>query len=212
MSLIRAATPDDLPGAYKVCLQTGDSGRDATALYRDPELLGHVYVGPYVVGAPDLAKVVVDAGEIVGYLLAAEDTRRFERWAELHWWPPLRSRYPITDGDSPDDELIRMIHEPPLAPENVVIDYPAQLHIDLLASLRGAGLGRNLIDGLIVTLRQRGAPGVHLEVGSDNRIAIDFYAHLGFKELDSTDSSFLMGMRLTVSDPAERSATAWDGP
>lgn len=87
---VRAATLHDLPGTYRVCLMTGDSGRDGTALFRNPDLLGHVYVGPCVVGQPDLALVVADAGGVAGYCLAASDSRAFEAWAEAEWWPPLR--------------------------------------------------------------------------------------------------------------------------
>ena len=67
----------DLPGAYRVCLLTGDAGRDASTIYRNPELLGHVFVGPYIVGQPDLALVVADDAGIAGYALAAADTRGF---------------------------------------------------------------------------------------------------------------------------------------
>ena len=91
MTVIRSATLEDLPGVYRVCLQTGDSGRDGTALYRNPDLLGHVYAGPYVVGEPELAFVVADEHGVAGYVLAAEDTRAFEAWAETSWWPNLRS-------------------------------------------------------------------------------------------------------------------------
>ena len=56
----------DLPGAYRVCLLTGDAGRDASTIYRNPELLGHVFVGPYIVGQPDLALVVADEVGIAG--------------------------------------------------------------------------------------------------------------------------------------------------
>src|SRR5213075_2470619 len=67
---IRHATVHDLPGVYRVCLLTGDAGKDATALARDPDLLGHVYVGPYVVGEPGLSLVVADDSGIAGYCLA----------------------------------------------------------------------------------------------------------------------------------------------
>lgn len=40
----------DLPGRYR--LQTGDSGRDATSLYRHPDVLAHVYAGPYPAADP----------------------------------------------------------------------------------------------------------------------------------------------------------------
>ena len=43
---IRPARPGDGPAMYDVCLRTGAHGGDASALYRDPRLLGEVYVGP----------------------------------------------------------------------------------------------------------------------------------------------------------------------
>ena len=196
MPQIRAASMRDLPGAYRVCLLTGDAGRDATTIYRNPELLGHVFVGPYVVGQPDLALVVADAEGIAGYLLAAADTRGFERWADEHWWPPLREQYPRTADGSPDSELIELIHRPPSADDSVVGRFPAQLHIDLLERVRGQGYGRQLIDGLLDELRRRGSAGVHLNVALENANAIAFYKHLGFDEVARMGDSMLMGLRL----------------
>ena len=126
----------DLPGAYRVCLLTGDGGRDGSALYRNPELLGHVFVGPYIVGQPDLAFVVADEAGIAGYALAAEDTRAFERWAEEEWWPPLREQYPLTADGSPDSELIELLYRSPFAGDSVVVPFPSHLHIDLLERVR----------------------------------------------------------------------------
>jgi hypothetical protein len=74
---IEPAGPHDLPGAYRVCLATGDAGRDATTLHRDPDLLGHVHVGPYLARGTDTQLVVVDAGGVAGNLLSADDTPAF---------------------------------------------------------------------------------------------------------------------------------------
>ena len=82
MSQIRPATLQDLPGAYRVCLLTAAAGGDASASYRNPDLLGHVFVGPYVVHSPELARVVVDPEGVAGYVVGAADTRAFEAWAE----------------------------------------------------------------------------------------------------------------------------------
>ena len=197
MTLIRAATPDDLPGAYRVCLLTGDAGRDASAMYRDPELLGQVYVGPYVIGAPELARVVEDDEGIAGYVLGVTDTRAFEAWAEDAWWPPLRTRYPLLGDGSRDAELIAQLHAPSLAPEALVRDHPAHLHIDLLDRVRGRGLGRRLIEGLLDQLRARDVSGVHLDVARANANAIAFYRHLGFDVILEEPDSLGMGRRLT---------------
>jgi ribosomal protein S18 acetylase RimI-like enzyme len=196
MSPIRPASLHDLPGVYRVCLETGDSGRDATALFRNPDLIGHVFVGPYVVGQLDLALVVADGEGVAGYLLAAADTRAFEAWEESHWWPPLREQYPLPAGNSADDEMIRRLHAPSRAPDAVVADHPAHLHIDLLARVRGQGLGRALVERNLGTLRERGIPGVHLDVAADNANGIAFYRHLGFVELERATDSIFMGRRL----------------
>ncbi|MGV8876982.1 MAG: GNAT family N-acetyltransferase, partial [Rhodoglobus sp.] len=91
MSCIRPAGPHDLPATYRVCLQTSDAGADGSALYSNPDLLGHIYVGPYIVGHPAIAFVLADTEGIAGYVLAASDTRAFEAWQEQHWWPGLRA-------------------------------------------------------------------------------------------------------------------------
>lgn len=197
MTAIRSATIHDLPGVYRVCLQTGDSGQDGTGLYRNPDLLGHVYAGPYLLGQPDYAFVVADERGVAGYAFAAEDTRAFERWAESDWWPALREQYPPLPGDSPDAELIGLLHAPRLAPAEILHDYPAHLHIDLLSRLHGKGYGRALIELILARLRERRAKGVHLVAAAENLNAIAFYRHLGFTTLSADQDDELMGMRLT---------------
>lgn len=181
---------------YRVCLLTGDAGQDATALFRNADLLGHAYVGLYLVGQPDLALVVADPEGVAGYCLAASDTRAFEAWAETAWWPDLRVQYPVLDDASADAGIIRLFHAPPLASDAVVDEYPAHLHIDLLARARGHGHGRELIERQLGSLRRQSARGVHLDVAADNANAIAFYRHLGFAEIDHLETSILMGIRL----------------
>jgi ribosomal protein S18 acetylase RimI-like enzyme len=198
MPHVRRATIHDLPGTYRVCLRTGDSGKDATGLARDPDLLGHVYVGPYIVGQPDLALVVADESGVAGYCLAAGDTRAWEAGARHHWWPDLRAYYPLpTDDDgSLDASLIRQIHERPDAPAEVVGVYPSHVHIDLLERVRGAGFGRRLIETQLAQLRGLGSRGVHLDVADDNGNAIEFYRHLGFGVVVEREGSLVMGLAL----------------
>lgn len=176
----------DLPGMYRVCLLTGDAGEDASALYRDPELLGHVYCGPYPTADPGLSLVVVDDQGVAGYVVATADTAGFDAWCEDAWWPPLRARYPgrpdAGDG-SQDHVLVRRLHQ--REPADVPADAPAHLHVDLLPRVQGQGWGRRLIDGLADALRDRGVPGVHLGVSGRNARAVAFYEHLGFVRRDT---------------------------
>jgi GNAT superfamily N-acetyltransferase len=196
MVRIEPAGLHDLPGAYRVCLLAGDVGRDAGSLYRDPDLLGHLYVGPYLTAESGTRLVVVDEEGVAGYLVSTDDTLAFEAWAETTWWPPLRRRYPYRDDDSRDARLIRAIHAPARTPPDLAGPFPAHLHIDLVGRVRGLGLGRQLIDRLLAELRDRGVAGLHLGVDPVNANAIGFYEHLGFREVRREPGTLLMGMRL----------------
>ncbi|MGV8912151.1 MAG: GNAT family N-acetyltransferase [Rhodoglobus sp.] len=197
MSQIRQAGLQDLPGTYRVCVQTADAGGDGSALYGNHDLLGHIYVGPYLVGQPDLAFVIADEHGVAGYVLGAADTRLFEEWQESEWWPVLRDQYLPTQGATRDDELIAQLHSPVRAPEAVIERYPAHLHVDLLPRAQGAGLGRAILETLFDALRARGVQGIHLDVGEDNHNAISFYRHIGFVELSRGTDSVYMGMELS---------------
>ena len=95
---IRLYQPDDLDDLYRVCLLTADNGGDATALFRDPKLPGHVYAGPYAIFEPSLAFVAEDTAGVGGYVVAALDSQAFEQRLERDWWPALRRDY----ADLPD--------------------------------------------------------------------------------------------------------------
>jgi GNAT superfamily N-acetyltransferase len=196
MLRIEPAGLRDLPGTYRTCLLTGDVGKDATSLHRDPDLLGHVYVGPYLAHGSGTQLVVVDEQGSAGYLLSTDDTLALEAWAEREWWPPLRARYPIREDGSRDDDLIRLIHAPERTPEELAREFPAHLHIDLQERARGTGLGRILVERLLADLRARRVVGVHFGVAADNANAIGFYQHLGFREVDTEPGGLLMGLRL----------------
>jgi GNAT superfamily N-acetyltransferase len=179
---IRSYQPADEDPLYDICLRTGASGEDATDLYRDPRLLGELYVGPYLRFAPTLAFVVDGDLGVSGYVLGALDTTSFDDACERSWWPELRRRYPrgTFPAESPDARLVGLIHRPPNPTAAAVAEFPSHLHIDLLPRAQGRGLGRLLMEGLFDALRAAGSPGVHLGVGTANVRAIGFYERLGF--------------------------------
>lgn len=183
---IRPYEPADEPALYEICLRTGDHGGDATGKYQDPELLGHVYVGPYLALAPELAFVLDGGDGAVGYVLGVADTAEFERRCETEWWPALRRRYPHPPPTAPrnaDETMIAMIHEPSPTSPTVTARYPSHLHIDLLPAAQGRGHGRALIERLLAALAAAGSSGVHLGVSRSNQNAIGFYRRLGFVEI-----------------------------
>lgn len=194
---IRPYHPSDLPTLYDVCLLTGDNGNDGSALFRDPELLGHYFTAPYCVLEPDLAFVLTHNGAPVGYVLGARDSVAFGRRCEAEWFPVLRQRYALPEpaDTSKDAWMQRAIHHG-YTPPHGLDNYPAHLHIDLLPVGQGQGWGRKLIETLLARLRELGAPGVHLGVGSSNLRAIAFYEKVGFQRLQTHDGWIAYGMLL----------------
>jgi ribosomal protein S18 acetylase RimI-like enzyme len=197
---LRPYRTGDRDAVYDICVRTGAAGEDASHLLREPCLLGHLYAGPYLTLAPDLAFVVDDDHGVAGYILGAADTAQFEDRLERDWWPELRRRYPTyrTDGDAAyDDLLIALMHSPARTPADLVATYPSHLHIDLLARLRGQGWGRRLIDTLVGRLRAMGSHGLHLGVATANTRAQAFYRAVGFTRQrdDGQTVTFVMRLR-----------------
>lgn len=201
--LIRGSELFDLPALYRICLLTGEVGKDATGLYRDPDLLGHFYAGPYAVADPGLSFVAVDDHGVAGYVLGTADTAGFGDWLEAAWRPRLREQYPLSVwGSDPGDgtadwQLVRQLHGEPDDPDEALLrDYPAHLHIDLLPRAQGQGSGRRLIETLTAELRRRGVPGVHVHVSAANIGAIAFYHRVGFRQRAQSAYGFMLGLDL----------------
>jgi ribosomal protein S18 acetylase RimI-like enzyme len=217
VSRIRPCQPADLDDLYRICLQTADNGQDATALFDDPMLPGHVFAAPYAIYEPTLAWVAQDTAGVAGYVLGALDTRAFEDRLERDWWPALRTRYPAGKLASALSEQERFtlhdIHQPFRADPALVSSYPSHLHIDLLPRLQGQGFGRRLIETLLTALRASGSRGVHLHVGRANQRAAGFYRHIGLTELSSAGGR-VFAMKLAGTPPADSipGGEAWPGP
>ena len=195
---VRKFQEEDRPGLYHVCLATGESGSSALDLYNQKEMLGEIYVGPYLSFQSDLCFTLVQDG-VSGYALAALDTRSFENTLSNEWWPLILEKY---NGRSPENfnerekNLHNYIKNPPLRPEEIVVQYPSHLHIDLHEKAQGRGIGKAMMLLLLKTLREQGSNGVHLGMGSQNARAFTFYTKLGFTLIDKNDDEWTMGLKL----------------
>jgi ribosomal protein S18 acetylase RimI-like enzyme len=203
---IRPYRDGDLDDLYRVCLQTGDAGEDATSKFDDPRILGHVFAAPYGLFEPSLAFVAEDEAGVGGYVLGALDTRAFEQRLEAEWWPALRDRYPAPPSELPPDQwtadqrTAQFIHVPFTVPDELAQNYPSHLHINLVPRLQGQGLGRQLMNTLMRALEERGSVGVHFFVWPSNQRAIGFYRHIGFTVI-SADGAVTFGMDLRPDIP-----------
>jgi len=156
--------------------------------WRDEASFADLFSGWYTDHAADAAYVVADGSDAAqGYLLGCEDTSRVP--------DPIRSLAPtvlrrgllfrpgtagvLWRGVSDTLGELRQGRrgaDPALDPR-----WPAHLHIDLLPAARGAGMGTELMRTWLTRLRARGVPGCHLGTMAENRTAIAFFEHLGFR-------------------------------
>lgn len=200
---IRPYRSADRAAFYAVCLATGRDGDEASELFRDPMLLGHRYVGPYLDLEPELAFALQDDVGVCGYVLGAADTADFNDRFLQSWLPMVTVDLPRPAGDPADwneeERLMAELHRPTIILPVDGASYPAHLHIDLLPRAQGQGQGRRMIEHLFAALLACGCAGVHLIVSARNKRAQGFYRTLGFEAIPvdrAHDGALAMGRRL----------------
>jgi ribosomal protein S18 acetylase RimI-like enzyme len=197
MPNIRPLRTKDRDSLYEICLKTGDSGRDATALYRDPELLGHLYAGSYAALEPESCFVLEDEEGVGGYIIGACDTGALEIRQESEWWPTLRERYAdLVTLSEAERRLAMSIHNRWRTPQRITAGYPSHLHIDLLPRFQGKGWGKRMMDHWLDAMRARGSIGAHLGVGVRNERAVRFYLAYGFNEIARWQDALVLAIAL----------------
>ena len=132
-------------------------------------------------------------GRVVGALLGAVDTGRFEQIYHHHirptiWrrvltgsygWPGWIPAYWLTDWAENHRKL-----------KPVQVDrcqYPAHLHIGVLPGYRRLGLGTRLMECYAEYLRSRCINGYHLFASSFHYLGVSFYKKLGLEVLGQFD-------------------------
>ena len=189
--VIRPARQGDQPGAYYVCMKTGNFGKDGEPFYReDPDALGRLFVGPYLAFEPDLSLILEDDQGICGYSFGAFDSRAFFARYEKEWRPGLCARFPMPTGDpakwTRSQTVHSWYHNPDYTMPEPYEEYPSHLHIDLLDRAQGQGYGRRMMELVMEKLGELGSPGALLGVSIQNTPALGFYARHGFRELART--------------------------
>ncbi len=185
---IRPYQPTDIDAVYNICLKTGDAGEDATHLYNDPNILGHIYVGPYVTLSPELAFVLEDPTGVCGYVLGALDSLSFYKQMQTVWLPKLQAQVPDPSGDpatwTPTEHGYHQVHHPKKTLPNPLHTYPSHLHIDLLPRAQRQGNGTKMMTVLLAALQAQGSRAVHLSMDPDNKRALRFYTKFGFARIE----------------------------
>ena len=185
---VRGFKEADLDACYAISLETGLAGGDASHVYVDPRLMGHIYVAPYALLDPTLAFVVEDGNGVAGFAVGTADTVAWEGRLEREWWPSLRARYADPAGvppalQTPDQRRAFMIHHPTPTPAAVVARFPAHLHLNLLPRLQHQRIGSKLLDTWRQAASGRGTRATHVGVNRSNEGAIGFWRARGFEAL-----------------------------
>lgn len=113
---IRPYTTTDRPACSRICVLTGNAGKDATGQLSSDEIWGEIFALPYVDRHPEYAFVVEasfsgvgdeggngngdevegrdgDEKEVVGYIVATPETQPFEEWFASSYWPSRAERF-----------------------------------------------------------------------------------------------------------------------
>lgn len=208
---IRPFNKGDLEACYAISLATGHAGGDASPLYRDPRMMGHIYIAPYASLEPGLTWIVEDRDGVAGFVAGAVDTAAWEERLENDWWPSLRRHYadPVgvpPDAQTADQRRAAMIHHPPATPVEIAGRYPAHLHMNLLPRLQRRGLGSLLLGRWLAAARTRGARSFHVGVNRMNASALHFWKAQGFAALtfDTATAGRTCWMGRDLAEPADQ--------
>ena len=193
---LQSSIPADLPGLLKVCLETANGGKGATHLHNLHDLVGEIYVAPYVLHEQNFAFSLKANEKVVGYVLGVLDTGRFESRLDTDYWPATKAKYAALTRDlTPHDvSLIEELNRQGFSPAELIAKYPSHLHIDIIESHQGLGYGKTMILHLLKALQDAGSSGVHLHMSASNDRANGFYKKLGFVEIYTNESEIIMGL------------------
>ncbi|RCW40787.1 acetyltransferase (GNAT) family protein [Halopolyspora algeriensis] len=185
---IRSYRPHDAEAVHRICVATGDAGKPAAGILRDPHLVAYVFADPYLLLQPELVFVAERDGAVLGYVVAALNSPEFyARW-QLEWAPRFFTSHPASpdaDARDADAQLRTLLHQPRRLLSADLDSYPSHLHINLLASARRQGAGRLLLEAVFDELARAGSPGVQLSVRASNTGAQAFYRAVGMNRLAS---------------------------
>lgn len=160
-------------------------------LWGHPESEAAVFLYPYLELEPRSVLVAEVEGEVVGYLagsrgegLVPPEGTRMEtaiRAYSLYRKPaPLRFF-----ARALWDTAVAAARHIPLAADFSDPRYPAHLHINVLESSHGKGVGSALVTAWLETLQQSGCRGCHVGTLLQNERALRFFQRHGFRQVGS---------------------------
>jgi ribosomal protein S18 acetylase RimI-like enzyme len=187
--LIRPYQPTDRAAVRAICCDTAFMGHPMDRFFDDREILADALSRYYTDFEPEKILVAEVEGKISGYFFGCTHSHNFR--STLRWriapmlaakgfargvlWRPGTRRFVFRVIGCSLKGKIRIPEVPP--------EYPAHLHINLLDSCRGHGLGVQLMETGLDSLRTAGAKGAHLQTLKQNTRAVAFFRRCGFESI-----------------------------
>lgn len=197
---VRPYERKDRQGVIEILYRTGYMGEDATSYFDDKYLFGLLFGFFYLDYEPDSCFVSIDhvTNELVGYILCSLNTRVQSRDFQKKMIPKILTRAFIYTSWRYRQSfrvllyLRRLNQNNPVPPnENEILnEYPAHLHINVLPKYHRQGVGTKLIDKLEEYLENEKCIGIHLWTSERNKKAIQFYLKKEFKLLYTSPSGY----------------------
>lgn len=185
---VRPYMPGDREQIYSVCARTCCVVDIPDQL---KELPGDRLTGGYLENSPELCLVVEDEGDIVGFAVAALDSRQFSKKLEQFYIAHMKGKYPSVE-DGVDDKLKEMIEYfhnfNSHVPEAIHSQHPSVMASEILATVSDQSVSKRLLACLLAALRANGSFGVYTTIDSRDRGDLDFYSKLGFVEITNQSS------------------------
>ena len=187
MASVRPYRAPDRAAVLQIAADTGFFGAPVEAFLDDRRLMQDVFVAYFVDREPEHLWVAEAEGEVVGYISGSTGGSRASRGrartaavaalrlVTLRYRVGRRTvRYfgrvaaAVLRGDYPHADLVQ---------------YPAELHINLAQAARGLGLGKSLMNACLDQMSALDLPGIHLNTTSLNTAAVRMYDKMGFQLL-----------------------------
>lgn len=155
--------------------------------WRHPDSYADLFTSYYTDAEPESALVVERGGQVEGYLLGCVDSSRawseaivfrrlmFTRWIALR---PSTARFVWRSFTDVVRDRADGRHGPAPVRDG---RWPAHLHVDLLPSARGQGMGAALLRTWLERLQGLGVAGCHVQTLSENERAIGAFESVGFR-------------------------------
>jgi ribosomal protein S18 acetylase RimI-like enzyme len=190
MWTIRRYQPADRSDVRQLAGDTAHFGDPIERFLDAREVFLDAFASFYTDIMGDYLWIAEEDGVLLGYIMGCPDTSEYNAWyrdnvRQVAWRAAtLRYRGVFTRKSLGYIWRYAQVRIPyvDLSP------YPAHLHINTRADMRGSGIGTTLMKTYLDQLRNENVSGVHLETSSANTIAVPWYERLGFQLLQRTPS------------------------